>query len=541
MTNNVFVELVKYLKSILYDVKIDRALPEQYGENLEIIEIEQNLKEIRRAVNALGNGELSYEIKGKGYLLGTIKNLQASLRNLTWKTKAISNGDFTQKVDFLGEFSEAFNNMTEKLKLSTEEARESKEHFERIFNTIPDATLITDIETGDLLSYNKAFLYTMKFKREELEDKAKNVIGFYINEEERDKIIKKLKEKGYCENVELMFQRNNGEIFTGLVSSKLIEIKGKTCVLSVVKDITYLKAMENKLRESEERHRLLADHASDVIWTMDIEGKFTYVSPSVEKLRGYTPEEVMKQSPEEVLCPDSLKEMQAGLEKAIKFVGIKKHFNSYRGELEQPCKSGDTVWTEATVSAMYNEEGMFIGFIGVSRDIMERKKLEKEIIKLSITDKMTQLYNRLKLDEVLEKELNRSKRTNLSFAVIMMDIDYFKSINDTYGHQVGDKVLIEMASLLKKNIRATDIVGRWGGEEFLMILPATDIRGGEIIAEKLRLIIEGYSFVDGLNITSSFGVAVYDSDLSFDSIISRADIALYNAKESGRSRVCIKN
>jgi len=148
---------------------------------------------------------------------------------------------------------------------------------------------------------------------------------------------------------------------------------GLTLILS---DITDRKRAEELLRESEERHRLLADNSSDVIWTMDQDGRFTYVSPSVEKLRGYTPEQVMQQKPDEILTPNSLHHYFRGMELARESVSKGEPFPSQRFQLEQPCKDGSTVWTEVTISGMYNENDDFIGILGVSRDITERKKTE---------------------------------------------------------------------------------------------------------------------------------------------------------------------
>jgi len=359
----------------------------------------------------------------------------------------------------------------------------------------------------------------------------------YANEEQRMLLLEKLRNFGFSQNMEIEFQNRNNDKMIGLLSSKIIKIEGKDHILSVIRDITPLKKIEKKLQESEERHRLLADNAADVIWTMDLAGKFTYVSPSVQKLRGYSVEEVLQQSQEELLCPGSLMYMQKGLENAIRSVQNNQPFNVFRGELEQPCKDGSTVWTETTVSGIYNEEGKFRGMLGVSRDISERKSMEEEIRRLSVTDKLTQIYNRLKLDETLEKEWNRSKRTEVSFSLMIMDIDHFKIVNDTFGHQVGDIVLVELANILKMNVGSVDVVGRWGGEEFLIILPEISKDGAVLLAEKLRTLIYEKVFTKAGMITASFGVSSYNKDISPEIIVSRADMALYKAKKNGRNRV----
>lgn len=370
--------ILKFIKSNLYDVKILHDIPEEFVDVQDLKEIVDTIKTIKESALALGAGNLSYNIAGKGYVLGSMKNLQASLRNLTWKTKAISSGDFTQNVDFLGEFSDAFNSMTRKLETSIQEVKEAKEHFELVFHTIPDPTIISKIENGEILGYNKAFMEFSGYNKDELESGVIKVVDFYLDTEKRQYLKEKLRQNGFCQNWEINLQNKNKEVLTGLISSKYIHIAGELHILSVIRDITHLKEIERKLVQSEERHRLLADNASDVIWIMDLNGQFTYISPSVEKLRGYTAEEVKNQKIEEVLCPESLKIMKEGLESAIENVKNNKLIENFRGELEQPCKDGTIVWTDTTVSGIYDERGDFKGLLGVTRDISKRKKWRKK-------------------------------------------------------------------------------------------------------------------------------------------------------------------
>jgi len=162
---------------------------------------------------------------------------------------------------------------------------------------------------------------------------------------------------------------------------------------------------------------------------------------------------------------------------------------------------------------------------------------KSELEKLSITDQLTKLYNRHKLNEVLQNEFHRAERINSTFGVIILDIDNFKIINDTHGHNVGDNVLKELAVLLKQNIRISDTLGRWGGEEFLIIVPQGDNKSKQILAEKLRIKIEKHLFPTVTNITASFGVSIYEKDDNIDSLIKKADDALYKAKANGRNQV----
>jgi len=156
---------------------------------------------------------------------------------------------------------------------------------------------------------------------------------------------------------------------------------------------------------------------------------------------------------------------------------------------------------------------------------------------LSITDRLTGLNNRLKLDQAFEAESERSRRYKNSLSTVLFDLDHFKSVNDTYGHQIGDDVLVAVANILKENVRATDIPGRWGGEEFIVICPETNLEGAKIQAEKIRAAIEAFTFPSVGKKTASFGVATMRDDETTDDMTKRADEALYKAKEGGRNRV----
>lgn len=162
-----------------------------------------------------------------------------------------------------------------------------------------------------------------------------------------------------------------------------------------------------------------------------------------------------------------------------------------------------------------------------------------ELEKFAITDQLTGLNNRFKLDNALENELSRYARFQHPFGIILMDIDHFKDVNDSYGHATGDKILVCIASLLQFNIRKTDILGRWGGEEFLIICPEIDIEGMEKLAEKLRQVIESYDFPEAHSVTMSFGVSSYRKGDELTHLFKRSDDALYQAKNNGRNRVVL--
>lgn len=165
--------------------------------------------------------------------------------------------------------------------------------------------------------------------------------------------------------------------------------------------------------------------------------------------------------------------------------------------------------------------------------------VEKNVLleKLSLTDRLTGLYNRRKLDQVIADEMLIATRYVNSFSAVLIDIDFFKSVNDTFGHLVGDQVLVEFASLLTRNTRAVDVLGRWGGEEFLIFCRCTDQQGAMQFAEKLRHQVESHVFATVGTKTCSLGVASCQADDTIESLLARADEALYRAKANGRNRV----
>jgi len=171
---------------------------------------------------------------------------------------------------------------------------------------------------------------------------------------------------------------------------------------------------------------------------------------------------------------------------------------------------------------------------------IEMKEKLEIIKKLSKTDQLTKLYNRHFIDESFKSEIQRSKRYTSIFSIILIDIDFFKKVNDTYGHEVGDKLLVKIAFTLKTHIRESDILGRWGGEEFLIICPQSSSVDAKVLAEKLRVEITLLKCADMPSQSCSFGISQYrTTDSDQHNVIKRADDALYKAKKQGRNRVVL--
>ncbi len=171
---------------------------------------------------------------------------------------------------------------------------------------------------------------------------------------------------------------------------------------------------------------------------------------------------------------------------------------------------------------------------------IELRNMNKELKKLSDTDALTGLFNRRKINIEIEKEYQRSLRYASPFALIMFDIDWFKKINDTYGHQVGDIVLQELSKLAKQTVRSTDIVSRWGGEEFLILCTQTDLKTAYNLAQRLREDTQNYKFNGDIKMTISLGAHEFNGKDSIDDLLKKVDDKLYKAKQSGRNKVVMQ-
>lgn len=324
--------------------------------------------------------------------------------------------------------------------------------------------------------------------------------------------------------------------------------------------------VEQVARRSEERYRMLAEQSSDVIWTLDLASmRFTYMSPSVERMRGYTVSEVMAQSVDFSLMPASQEKIKSVLAAALARLANGDQSARYATlEIEQPHKNGGVLSTEVVTTLLLDEAGKPYAVHGITRDIAERKaaqlrlheineqlrfkleeieKLQVALQEQAVRDALTGCFNRRYFDETLERELSRARREGYPLALLMLDIDHFKQINDTYGHQAGDQALKMLVETLKPDIRQEDVFCRYGGEEFVILMPRMPLAIAADRAERWRQMIAEISFKFGnfdLHFTASIGVASYpDHGKVPDELTRFADLALYMAKNEGRNRVVV--
>lgn len=315
-------------------------------------------------------------------------------------------------------------------------------------------------------------------------------------------------------------------------------------MLKTIRDITERKKGEEELKLSEEKYRMLTENISDVIWVLDLNTKkFRYVSPSVESMYGYTIQELMMLELHEIIAPDSLMYMQEMIPKRREeyYKGNDVYYND---EIKQICKDGHVIMTEVTGRFILNSLTGSLEWMGVSRDITEKKKLQEKLKILATIDALSGLNNREQFMELARNEFERAKRYKRVFSLLMMDIDHFKSINDTKGHAAGDAVIREMGRLINTGFRKTDISGRLGGEEFAVVMINTSIDEARLAAENFRETVANTKVVydhKDISLSISIGVTSFFSEAkNIYQILKYADEALYQSKALGRNCTTLK-
>jgi len=436
-------------------------------------------------------------------------------------------------------------------KRAEEELESSEERLKILFEAAPDAYYLSDLE-GNIVDGNRAAEELLGYKREELI--GKNI--FEVNLLLPDQISKAT--EGFAQNArgkavgpnEFTLIEKDGNQIAVEIRAFPVRIKDQTLVLGVARDITERKRAEEAVRESEARYRLLAENTSDLIWIMDMGLRYTYMSPSVTRMRGYTVEEIVGASIAETMTSASIEAARKALaeELAMERMDQKDIHRSRKLEFEMYCKDGSTIWTEMNMTFLRDSEGKPTGILGVTRDISERKKAEEERERLlaelevrAITDSLTGLYDHAHFYQRLSEEIDRSKRYNHGFAVVMMDVDDFKRFNDSRGHQAGDGMLRLVADCIRSGVRSSDIAFRYGGDEFAAILPHADSSKARAAVERINgRITKRLKQIDGgsaVRLSLSAGVACFPDDgTAADDLVRLADAALYSAKWVARAR-----
>jgi len=310
---------------------------------------------------------------------------------------------------------------------------------------------------------------------------------------------------------------------------------GVGAVVVTLSDITERLRTERALRQSEQRLSLALEGGKLGMWDWLLEsGDFQFNHRALQIL-GYREGDVDStlMAVRDLAHPADERDMIEAMEEHLK-----GHREAVEIDVRMRRSSGDYEWTHirGRVSDR-NVDGRPLRVTGVLIDISERKELERRLHELAVTDELTGLYNRRHGKQRLTDELERARRSKSAFGFILFDIDHFKRVNDRFGHDEGDRVLCEVAELLKSRVRRNDTAARWGGEEFAVVLPSARRAAATEIAGELLEAMAAIRLPDGTSISASFGVVESRHDDSVTELVKRADRLLYRAKEGGRSRV----
>lgn len=303
--------------------------------------------------------------------------------------------------------------------------------------------------------------------------------------------------------------------------------------VSIRNDITKNIEVERKLRENEELFRLISENITDLIGIFDMNGKFSYLSPSCVSMLNQDMNVMLDTTMTEWVHASDLQALQEELNE----IASKKKQSS-QIEFRFRTATGDFLHTETTINPIIDQWGSVHQFVFVARDNTERKNSEWTIHRLAYHDPLTELPNRRLFFKQLASEVEEARRMNNKLAVVVLDLDRFKYINDSWGHEIGDLILVEAAKRIRQSIREDDLIARIGGDEFTILLSDFKEDATVIgIAERIQSLFKEPFHIMGEThaISCSIGIAVYPRDGADTSeLLSRADTALFNVKETGR-------
>jgi diguanylate cyclase (GGDEF)-like protein/PAS domain S-box-containing protein/putative nucleotidyltransferase with HDIG domain len=470
-----------------------------------------------------------------GVLYVLVRHYTRPVRSLVQGAAILGAGNLAHRVrieskDELGLLARSFNTMAEDLQGTTV----SRDYVDSILTAMSDVMLVVD-SNGLLQTVNQAACELTGYRQEELLGRPASLV-LPLAAESIAAVLG-------ARNTETHILARDGRAIPILLSCSMAkDADGYTTrFVCSGKDITQRKAVEEKIRYSEQRFRDIADNALEWIWELDAEGRYVYSSPLVENILGYKPEEVLGMHWYDLLHPDDRARMMAEFPK---IVASGQPFREllYRNR----HKDGHEVWLSTTGVPLLDEQGRPAGCRGADTDITLRRQAEEalkaanhRLQELATTDGLTGLVNRRRFLEKVEAEVALTRRHGHPLSLIMIDVDQFKNVNDTYGHAFGDRALCEVAKLLQHEARETDIVARYAGDEFMILMPSTDDHEAVSAAERIRKKMARRLISDGkrtAQVTLSAGIAAVAEDhiTSPEALIRLADEALYAAKHSGR-------
>ncbi|MCW8821242.1 MAG: EAL domain-containing protein [Sulfurovum sp.] len=412
------------------------------------------------------------------------------------------------------------------LKLKTKEIESSRSWLNTILESSIDGIHITDLD-GRLIEYSPSFLKMLGYDKEEALHLSIDVWEAQHSHEEINKIFHSMPDTPLT--IETLHRRKNGTVFTAEITTKAITLDGQRYIYASSRDITKRKEAERELLKLSQA----VEQNPNTIVITDLEGNIEYVNNAFVTVTGYTKEEAVGKNP---------RLLKSGKTQTSTYDDMWEHLiqrKSWKGEFTNRRKDG-TEYTEEIISApIFEADGNITHYMAIKKDITEEKRAEERIHYLANFDVLTGLPNRITLEERTTYAITLAHRQESTLALLFLDLDHFKDINDTLGHSIGDLLLIELGKRFASVLREADTVSRLGGDEFIFMIPQTDTEGVTHVAKKLLNIISEPVIIESneLIVTASIGIAMYPVDgKNYETLAKNADTAMYRAKQEGRNR-----
>ncbi|WP_028992009.1 GGDEF domain-containing response regulator [Thermoanaerobacter thermocopriae] len=417
-------------------------------------------------------------------------------------------------------------------------AKRELEFYKNLFEDSLNEIYIFHPETLKFIAVNRGARENLGYTEEELKEMTPVDLKPEFTVQSFKELLEPLA-KGEQQQIifNTVHRRKEGSLYPVEVHLELVELGVEKVYTELVIDITERRKMEKELKERNEILNDIMESAGDAIIMIDDNGNVTFWNPAAERILGYSKEEIIgKELHAFVIQEERLYEVYREAFKRFRLSG-KGNAVGRMIEMKARHKNGYEIDVELSLSAVRIKDAWHA--IGIIRDISERKRFEELLYRQSITDPLTNIYNRRFFMQMLEQEIERVKRNRKPFSIIMFDLDHFKRINDRFGHAGGDTVLKNVANTVKRRARKTDYFARWGGEEFIILLPETSLNNAVDLAEELRKQISSIELEQIGDVTASFGVTEYRDTDTIDTVLLRADNMLYEAKRAGRN--CVKS
>lgn len=431
--------------------------------------------------------------------------------------------------------------------------RERESQMRTIVQGLPIPVLISNLEDGEILFANEAFGRTVGCDAASLV--GQRTLQFFADAEERKRLVELLHREGAFRGIDTRGRRLDGTEFWWSISSAMTEFGGRTVAVTSYLDVSERKEEEARVLDmnarleariaerTEELTRLnsqmaarmaAVDSAWEAVMITDAEGRIEFVNPAFTRITGYSPEEVLGRTPAI---------LNSGAHSPTFFQVLWDTIKSgapWKGEVVNRRKDGSHYTEEGSITPVLDREGRIVRFVAIKEDISSRKKLEAELQRAAYSDTLTGLPNRLLFQDRLQQAIASAKRRPQTVGLLFMDLDGFKAVNDTHGHEVGDRVLVEAAQRIRALAREADTAARLGGDEFGLLL--TTLRHPEdadLVAAKLVAALSAPIELGSITcqIGTSIGIAYFPETASTPmELLQRADAAMYQAKRHGKNR-----